>query len=121
GEISIDGGRRQLNPAAFRPSPAQRQGNLGRNALTGPAFYSLDLSLARSFALRSRSERVFTIRADAFNILNHANLGNPYAALGPSNFGDALYGRTGIASSFPALIPLSETARQIQIMFRFQF
>jgi hypothetical protein len=64
-----------------------------------------------------------TVRADAFNILNHANLGNPDNLYDPqsSTFGLATYGRQGAASGFPAVTPLNETARQIQLLFRFEF
>jgi hypothetical protein len=58
---------------------------------------------------------------DAFNVLNHTNLNNPESALGTSNFGWTLFGRTGLASTFPALIPLAETPRQLQVALRFQF
>ena len=62
-----------------------------------------------------------TFRADAFNALNHANLNNPDSQLGSLTFGQALYGRKGRASGFPALVPLDETARQIQLMVRLEF
>jgi hypothetical protein len=61
------------------------------------------------------------LRADFFNILNHANLGNPDNLLGDQNFGLSMYGRQGAASGFPAVTPLNETARQVQILVRLQF
>jgi hypothetical protein len=62
-----------------------------------------------------------TVRADAFNILNHANLNNPDNLLGSAAFGLATYGRQGTASGFPAVAPLNETARQIQLLLRLEF
>ena len=47
----VAGGVQLLNPAAFGPAAQGTLGNLGRNAFTGPGFYSLDLSLARAFHL----------------------------------------------------------------------
>jgi hypothetical protein len=60
------------------------------------------------------------LRADLFNVLNHANLGNPDSTLGP-DFGVALYGRKPMQTGFPGLIPLTETPRQIQLMLRVEW
>jgi hypothetical protein len=68
-----------------------------------------------------REGMLLTLRADGFNILNHANLNNPDNISGSTGFGIATYGRQGTASGFPAVTPLNETARQIQILLRFQF
>jgi hypothetical protein len=62
-----------------------------------------------------------TLRADAFNFLNHANLNNPDNLLGDPNFGVATYGRQGTASGTPSVSPVNETARQIQMMVRLEF
>ncbi len=58
------------------------------------------------------------IRADAYNVLNHANLGNPDAQLNDPEFGVATYGRQGYPSGFPAVAPLNETPREIQLSVR---
>ena len=68
-----------------------------------------------------REGTFFTLRADFFNVLNHANLGNPDSLLGDANFGLSTYGRQGAASGFPAIAPLNETARQVQILLRLVF
>jgi hypothetical protein len=48
-------------------------GNVGRDAGRGSPFYKLDASLHKDFKI-PRTERVSVeLRADAFNILNHAN------------------------------------------------
>jgi hypothetical protein len=48
-------------------------GNVGRDAGRGSPFYKLDLSLHKDFKI-PRTERVSVeLRADAFNVLNHAN------------------------------------------------
>jgi hypothetical protein len=85
-------------------------------------MYDLDASLARSFSIPKMPEGTrFTVRADFFNILNHANLGNPDNTLEDLNFGIATFGRQGTASGFPAVTPLNETARQIQVLLRLEF
>jgi Carboxypeptidase regulatory-like domain/TonB-dependent Receptor Plug Domain len=118
----IPGGVQLLNPAAFA-GVSDRMGTLGRNSLIGPGLYNLDLSLGRSFGIPWLGESGrLTIRADAFNFLNHANLNNPDPLLGDTQtFGTALYGRQGRQSGFPAVSPLNETARQIQMLLRIEF
>jgi hypothetical protein len=114
------GGVIVLNRAAFaEPFSASVTGNTGRNAFRGPGLYNLDLSMARSFAVREGIR--ITVRADAFNFLNHANLNNPDSLLGSPAFGLATYGRQGTASGFPAVSPVNETARQVQILIRLEF
>ncbi|HLK20814.1 MAG TPA: carboxypeptidase regulatory-like domain-containing protein [Bryobacteraceae bacterium] len=126
----VPGGERLLNYAAFSEPAASVLGNSGRNAFIGPGFYSLDVSLARSFGLRWLGEGGrLTVRADAYNFLNHANLGNPNSVFtdpsvtnpATTNFGIATFGRQGTQSGFPAVSPLNETARQIQLSVRVLF
>jgi len=116
------GGRRLLDPAAFREPPPGRLGNSGRNAFPGPGLFNIDLSLSRSFGLRWLGESGrLAVRADAFNFLNHANLNNPESLFTAGDFGLALYGRKGRQSGFPAQSPLNETARQFQLILRLEF
>jgi hypothetical protein len=118
----VPGGEQLLNPAAFA-GVSNALGTLGRNSLIGPGIYNIDLSLARTFAIPwfGESGRL-TFRADAFNILNHANLNNPDPLLGDtSTFGSAQFGRLGDPSGFPAVSPLNETPRVIQILLKVQF
>jgi hypothetical protein len=85
-------------------------------------MFNIDVSLSRRFRLPFTGERVsVTFRADAFNLLNHANLNNPDPFLDSESFGLALYGRLGLRSGFPALAPFDETARQVQALVRVEF
>jgi hypothetical protein len=120
------GGVFVLNSAAFAtPLSGNVVGNSGRNAFRGPGLYNIDLSLARSFGIPKLGEGArITVRADAFNLLNHANLNNPFNLLSPisdPNFGLETFGRAGLASGFPATSPVNETARQIQMLLRVEF
>ena len=122
GAVAVAGGERLLNPAAFAEAAAGTVGNTGRNAFRGPGFYSLDASLSRTFAAAWLGEAGrLTVRADAFNFLNHANLNSPDSTLGSATFGIGLYGRDGRQSGFPALVPFHETARQVQLILRIDF
>ena len=118
----VDGGRRLLNAAAFALPGPNTIGNTGRNGFAGPGLFNLDASLSRTFALPAAGEsfRVL-VRADFYNLVNHANLNNPASFFGAPNFGVALYGRREVNNGFPLLSPLNETARQVQLMLRLEF
>jgi hypothetical protein len=58
-----------LNPAAYTaPQPGQ-WGNAGRNSITGPAQFTLNASLGRTFRLNDRFN--LDLRIDSTNALNH--------------------------------------------------
>jgi len=64
-----------FNPYAFAfPDPGSF-GTYGRNQLFGPGFSDVDLSVVKTTQV---TERVHAqLRAELFNVFNHANLGNP--------------------------------------------
>jgi hypothetical protein len=70
----------QANPGEF--------GNEGRNAVRGPGFASVDLSLFKNFALTESTHIQF--RAEAFNTLNHPNFMLPENDLASPEFGQIL-------------------------------
>jgi hypothetical protein len=81
-----------FNPAAFNAdfsglAPGQYSyGSSGRNGYRGPDQVNFNLTLAKTIALYA--ERVkLEIRADFFNILNHAEFNNPSTSIGSSTFG----------------------------------
>jgi hypothetical protein len=72
----------------FQNPGADSVGTLGRNALEGPGFENLDLSIVRTFPLHMLGERFNTqFRFEAFNTLNRTNLGLPNTSITSSNFG----------------------------------
>ena len=118
----IPGGFQVLDLSQFAAPAPGLIGSSGRNAFAGPGFFNVDVSLSRSFPVRVLSESGrLTLRADAFNLLNHANLGQPDSQMTSPTFGDAFYGRMGQNSGFPSLVPFRETARQIQLLVRLEF
>lgn len=126
--LPVPGGVQLLTPAAFSFPAEGTTGDGGRNTFTGPGFGNLDLSLAKTFSIRHLGEQArLTVRADAFNLFNHANLQNPEANLGSSSanlsslFGTALYGASAATNGFPSLTPLVSGSRQIHLLLRFQF
>jgi len=62
------------NPSFVAP-PAFTFGNVGRNSVYGPGTQTLDLAMARDFAVSERMK--FQFRGEFFNALNHTNLGTP--------------------------------------------
>jgi len=86
-------------------------GNLGRNAVVGPAFYNTDLSLVKN-ASAGRSARL-QFRVDVFDLFNHPNFGPPGSIVGSPTFGKITRTRlpTGEAGS----------SRQIQLAVRMTF
>lgn len=122
-QTPVPGGQRLLNATAFSAPANGEVGSAGRNAFAGPGVYSVDLSLARRFGLpRMQEKRVITLRGDFYNLLNHANLNSPaVTSIRSPQFGIASYGRSERNTGFPLLTPLSESARAVQLMLRFEF
>jgi hypothetical protein len=71
-----------FNPAAFAAPAAGTFGNLERNALYGPGFKSIDLSVFKTTKL-SRGASL-QLRLEMFNLFNAINWANPGAVLGTS-------------------------------------
>lgn len=61
--------------------PIGTYGNAPRNFLKGPAFINTTFSAQRQFALIRNGSKNLTFRADAINVFNTPNLGQPYSAL----------------------------------------
>jgi len=78
-----------ISRAAFqRLDPIAQAGQFGnspRNVARAAGYFSLDVSLVRTFALTGDLRLQF--RAESFNVTNHVNLGLPVADLNSANFG----------------------------------
>jgi hypothetical protein len=102
-----------INLAAFSMPAAGTFGNLGRNAVRGPNLLQLDLALSKTVKFTERMG--VQIRADAFNILNRAQYGQPNANVStPGNFGV-------ITSIVNTGATGSGTPRQLQLSVRVTF
>ena len=71
-----------FNPAAFATPGAGTFGNLGRNALYGPGFRSVDLSVFKTTKLSGGAS--VQLRCEIFNLFNTINWANPGAVLSSS-------------------------------------
>jgi hypothetical protein len=94
-----------FNTAAFAVAPQYTYGNLGRNALHGPAFYNTDLGAFKNFSLTERFRMQF--RAEFFNVFNNSSFDTPDSTLGDTTFGS-------ITSTFAS-------QRQIQFALKLLF
>ena len=57
---------------AFTTPPPGQYGDAGRNTITGPGTFSMNLSLQRTITLHERTRLQF--RVDANNVTNHVNI-----------------------------------------------
>jgi hypothetical protein len=64
-----------INPAAFSLPAVGSWGNAGRNLITGPPLWQDDSAVEKNFRLTERNNLIF--RAEAFNIFNRAQYGQP--------------------------------------------
>ena len=98
-----------FDPSVF--AAVNRFGNLGRNAVVGPAFHNTDFSLIRNARPGGQLELQF--RVDVFDVFNHPNFGPPGNIVGSPTFGKITRTRlpTGEAGS----------SRQIQLVVRLSF
>lgn len=95
------------------PNPT-RFGDLGRNAIIGPGFQNLDLSLIKTTNITERVRIQF--RADTFNLFNHPNFGQPNRVVSTAagnTFGEITSTRTPVGDS--------GSSRQIQLALKFIF
>ena len=88
-----------------------RFGNLGRNVVIGPGFDNVDFSVLKNIELDEKIRLQF--RAEAFDLLNHANFGQPGRVVGSATFGQIINTR------FPT--GDSGSSRQLQFALKFMF
>jgi hypothetical protein len=77
-----------LNPAAFAVPANGTWGNLAKNAATGPALWQDDSAVEKAFHVTERSNVIF--RAEAFNLFNRAQYGQPGTGLNVGSNGAIL-------------------------------
>jgi outer membrane receptor protein involved in Fe transport len=99
------------NPSVL-VNPGNVFGNLGRNAITGPGFFNLDLALVKNTKITERIS--WQVRADAFDILNQVNFTNPVLTVGSATTGLITNG-----TRFPA--GDSGSSRQLQLSMKLIF
>jgi outer membrane receptor protein involved in Fe transport len=97
-------------------NPALRTyGTVPRNFLRGPGRTNLDMSFVKATAITERLR--LEIRADAFNLFNHAEFANPSTRITSANFGQIT--RTGDPAT--PLFAVDPKERIIQLAAKFTF
>ncbi len=80
-------GEQWVNPAVF--VAVSGPGNLGRNALYGPGFADVDLSVFKDFTITERLR--LQLRSEMFNVFNRKNLASGSGSVGSNGFvGDTI-------------------------------
>ena len=116
--LGVDGFKntgRYFDPNAFLLPPTGTFGNVSRGAFTGPGFWNLDMSLFKRIPLKEKLNLQF--RAEAFNILNHANFNSPIA-------GNVVFDTSDPSKYAGSAGTITETAnreRQIQFALKLLF
>jgi hypothetical protein len=88
--------------SAFVTPAAYTLGNSGRDILFGPNYRSLNLSLAKEYAVPWLGEVArFQVRADADNATNRTNFGMPDRGVGDLNEGMISSVYTGVGGGSP--------------------
>lgn len=113
--LSVVAGCSFQNPATQASSTAPvvftGLGNISRNAITGPGFADVDMSLEKNTKI---TERVtFKLRIDAFDMLNHPNFSQPTGNTASSTFGQILSTRFATSDG--------GSSRQLQLSGKFLF
>jgi hypothetical protein len=110
--------------SAFRiPDPGDT--GMPRNVFVAPGYWNLDSSVTKKFPVTERIS--MQLRAEFFNILNHANFDNIRDATGGSNsiLAPSTFGRTCCATVAPpstqTIVSTGESARVIQFALKLQF
>jgi hypothetical protein len=97
-------------------------GNVGRNVLRGPGQTNVDFSVIKRFPIRESKN--IELRAEFFNLFNHANFANPISNLSavPATSIDPNSGRIiGSAGDFGRIISTSNNPRLIQFAMKINF
>jgi Carboxypeptidase regulatory-like domain/TonB-dependent Receptor Plug Domain len=94
------------------PNPLNLLGNAGRNVVVGPGLLNLDFSLIKETKINERLSLEF--RAEAFNIINHANFNAPVDT-------STLFDATGAQNSSAGLLDTVGPGRQIQFGLKLGF
>ena len=104
-----------FNPAAYvrTVDTSGTYGDVGRNTLTGPGQFNIDMSVSKSTKF---GKTELELRAEAFNVLNHAQFGQPNGTIGNSAVGTI----TSMLSN-PSCALCGTTERQIQLSAKLRF
>jgi len=93
-----------FNPKAFQLPAFGTLGNTAPNFLLGPAFQNVDFALMKNFKITEALKLQF--RAEAFNVFNLTNFGNPDGSLADVN------------TTFGQILSTANGAREVQLALK---
>ncbi len=109
-----------LNPDAFSYPAPGTWGNLGRNAVRAPGVWQIDPSLKKRFPITDRVSATF--RAEAFNVLNGVQYGQPNTNWAPPSDGVDNPNSYGlITNSYNTNPTGTGTPRELQFGLKIEF
>ncbi len=77
-DIILGGADQYYDPTAYTFAAATLLGTVGRNTLRAPGYFNVDFALSKNWRAPSLTKDFeVQFRAEAFNLLNHTNLGLP--------------------------------------------
>lgn len=106
------------DPTALAPEGGNDIGNVGRNVLRGPSQSNIDVSIAKRFPVSESKD--FELRADFFNVLNHASRSNPISDITAAAAFDA-NGRILSPGDFGRSFGFDSSPRIVQLSLSFNF
>jgi hypothetical protein len=108
------------NRAAFVEAPPGNFGNVGRNTATAPGIFALDGELHKQWAMPFNEHHRLTFRFEAFNAVNHPNLGEPNPNI---LAGAAIPGQSSTLahSGFGVISGTATAMRQLQLGLKYTF
>jgi hypothetical protein len=110
GPVVLGRVERWFDVNAFRLQTPGTYGNAGRGLFTGPRLTTSDVSVSKNTPIGEKTNLQF--RAEVFNILNHANFGNPNSTA---------FTAAGVNASAGLITRTITTSRQIQFGLKYIF
>jgi hypothetical protein len=117
------------NRAAFVEAPFGSFGNVGRDIGISPGIFTVNAEVHKNFRMPYNEHHQLQFRAEAFNLLNHPNWGQPQGNIlagaaipgappGAAHAGfGTISGLAGQLNGFPPTIPM----RQLQLGLKYTF
>ncbi len=110
-----------LTAAEFATTATQADfGNIARNGFRGPGYFDTDLSIKKTFRI-TENGLAFTLGANAYNILNHPNFGNPDSSLTSNTFGTVQNTVTPASSPYGNFQGAAVSGRILQLELKLKF
>lgn len=111
-----------LNPASFSVPASGTWGNAGKNIAFGPSLWQDDSTIEKAFQITERNHLIF--RAEAFNLFNRAQYGQPGGGLNVGSAGQIVpTGNFGKITSTvnPTGLVGTGTPRELELALRFTY